>query len=226
MPPHILALKTEIRSAGLLVLQTSYNGVLLALSAAFERFITNTTSRFLDSLPGQIPTYNQIPDKIRKAHLRYTSEALSKPPRYLTVVELDLIRNLYNCLNNNSPYALNTEVTTINERNFTAKELGDYYSERLAIDDFWRKLASNADLQMWAGVNLQEQISVRARAKLDDFINDRNNISHAGSSQNIGPTILEEYIQYFDALSPAITAVCQKHFTDISISLANRRPAG
>ena len=69
--------QANVRSAGLRVFRTSFDGALLILAASFEQFAIGMVWRFLEVLPDHIPNYHELPENIREFNERATGDAFS-----------------------------------------------------------------------------------------------------------------------------------------------------
>lgn len=216
VPPEVSAFKAVIQAAGLRVFRTSFDGALLTLGASFEQFVRGIVSRFLETLPGQVHTYGDLPDAIQESNERLTGEALAgRLPNYLQINRSDLVQNLYNCQQGLTPYILNSQVIASSERNFTASELGEFL-RRLGITRLWDQISEESSVQSWAGANSVSTASPRVQVKLNEFISDRNNLAHRGSEvPSLGPSTIREYLDYFDVLGPALVHVCELYLQSI-----------
>ncbi len=200
-----------VRASGLPVFQTSFDGALLSLAADFEQFISGIVSEFLDVLPSRITRYEDLPEKIRSCNEQLTGEVLVKKGRYASLDGHKLVKNLHDCLDGIQPYMLNTEAILIIERNLTSRELADFL-QRFGIRQFWEKISEDAKLQKWAGTTDSPNTLPRIQGKLNEFISDRNAVAHQGSSViSVGPSVILSYIEYFEALAPALLSMFEQY---------------
>lgn len=215
--PEVIAFKAVIQTAGLRVFRTSFDGALLTLGASFEQFVRGIVSRFLETLPGQVHTFGDLPEAIRESNERLTGEALARRlPDYLEMNRSDLVQNLYNCQHGLTPYVLNSQVIASSERNFTASELGDFLRRRLGITKLWEQMSEDTTVQRWAGTNNVGTVFRSVQARLNEFINDRNNLAHRGSGvPSIGASTIRGYLDFFDVLGPALVNVCELYLQSI-----------
>ena len=208
--PEVSSFHANVRAAGLRVFRTSFDGALLILAASFEQFAIGMVSRFLEMLPDHMPNYHQLPENIRESNERATGDALSgRLPNYLQLNVGDMVQNLFNCHQGSTPYVLNSQAIAVFERNLTSRELAAFL-RRIDVIHLWEQVSENASMQSWAGAIDAGSAFEKVRVKLNEFIEDRNNLAHRGAlSPSIGSSLIHEYVEYFEVLGPALVTICE-----------------
>ena len=218
---QVSSFQANVRAAGSLAFRTSFDGALLILAASFEQFAIGIVSRFLDELPGHQANYDELPGNIRESNERATGDALSgRLPYWVQVNSGDLVQNLFNCHQGLTPYVLNSQVIATSARNINSKELADFL-RRIDITQLWEQVSEQPSIQSWAEASDAGAAFPKVQVKLNELINDRNNLAHRGAP-SIGASSVHEYLQYFAALGPALVTVCETRLNSITVhSMSN-----
>lgn len=191
----------SIRESGL---QPVLNGSVLLLAAATEQFIKDLMIAYLRQLPKVVPLYRDLPRSIRAANEQRTGDALSNGHPDLGPSDIErFVRNLYDCLDGVTPYALNGEAIALNDRNLDARRLRHMIG-RLGIDQIWGLVGITRPLKVWSGQNLASVEASRAQALHNEFIANRNQIAHRVGNVDPGPDVVRSYVQLWKALSRSL----------------------
>jgi hypothetical protein len=87
-----------------------YAAFAVALYASFEKFIEDLIAAYAQ-LESRRLHYANLPSQLKKQHLSRTAEMLSRgrigEGRYVGLTELEVVKNLFECLNGVKPYTLN-----------------------------------------------------------------------------------------------------------------------
>lgn len=98
----------------------------VALYASFEKFIESLVAAFA-RLESRRVKYTELPSKLVKKHLLRTAEMLSRghlgEGRYIGLSELDVVKNLFECLSDAGPYSLNDAAIVAHDANLRVGEI-------------------------------------------------------------------------------------------------------
>ena len=211
--PQAALLHQSVRQLGLAGMQTSLNGSVLLLAAAFEQFVTDMLIAFTVSLPDIVPAYEDLPNAVRSANERLTGEALSRSQSRFTAYDLQrFVQNLGNCQSGFVPYVLNGEAMALNDRNLRVGRLRELIG-RLGIPDIWSVVGSTQTLKDWSGPGGNETAETRAKNQLNELIENRNQIAHGIGSTTLGPEAILSYIEFERALARSLVSGLEDYAT-------------
>ena len=211
LPSSGVHLHEAVRRIGLAGMQPSLDGSVLLLAAAFEQFVANLMVAFATELPSIFPNYEDLPKGIRSANENLTGEALSNAQSRFAEYDLRrFVRNLHNCQAGTFPYVLNGEALAFNTRNLTSGRLRNLMT-RLGVNNIWDIVGSSETMKQWSESEIAETAQLRARARLDEFIQNRNQISHRVGGTTLGPVVVRAYVQFERALAQALVTSLETH---------------
>ena len=201
LSPSASSLRGTVRQLRLPGMQPILDGSVLLLVAAFEQFVSDLMISFTEQLPQIIPVYRDLPNSIRSANERLTGEALVRGrSRFSPYERQHFVENLRYCQAGSTPYVLNGEAMAFNERNLKASILRELFG-RIGIPDIWQPVGSTRTLKYWSGRGGAKVAASRAKTKLDELIDNRNQIAHRVGSTTIGPDLVHSYIRFERALA-------------------------
>ena len=199
--PVGLNLRRSVRKVGLAGMQPISDGAVLLLAAAFEQFVSDVIVEFTTNLPNLVPVYQQLPNSVRSANERYTGEAISTSRSRFSEYNLRrFVDNLRDCHAGVSPYTLNGEAMALNNRNLSQGVFQELIS-RLGMSDIWVNISATRSLQRWSGRGGSKVAQSRAKNKLNELIDQRNQIAHGAARITLGPDVIREHIRFQRALS-------------------------
>ena len=173
-----------------------YAAFIISSYAALERFVEDIVWSHTQ-LESSKNKYSELCEKLRSKHLRQSGELIRKSRlgegRYTGVSEVEIVRNLHECLADHENYRLNKHAVVHHDRNLRSDVLTELFS-RLGIENFMDALCGIQAMREWCRVSkgtdrypenrvLKEIIKL----KLDELVERRNQVSHAGRD-------LDEYL--------------------------------
>jgi RiboL-PSP-HEPN len=195
-----------------------YAAIIVALYASFEKFLENLVGEYVNLMARQTQ-YADLPPKLTQKHLHKSADILSRgrlgEGRYTNLREVDVVKNLYDCLTGAQSYALNQVAVVAHDLNFQRDEINRLFSA-VGIDqvcDLVRR--SDAMLEWYSGTQTPSDTmqSVVPPATIEQRINGlverRNQIAHRGGNplDLLGQDELSDTIAFVEALCRSIFSV-------------------
>ncbi len=219
-----------------------YAAFMVALYASYEKFLENLVGGYA-GLIARRAQYSALPRKLAKKHLTKSAEMLTRERlgegRYVGVQEVDVVKNLYDCLTGNMPYSLNHLAVVAHDRNLWYDEINRLFNS-VGIEqicDIVRRV--DAILEWHTKVNvLTEPLqggvpAVTIRTRLNDVVERRNQVAHRGGNPQelLGPVEMVSGLDFIEALCRSIfSVVVAKYLRDNHVAsgaaLALRRREG
>lgn len=196
----------------------------VALYASFEKFVENVVAAFARLEAGRL-RYTELPPKLVKKHSFRTGELLNRgrlgEGRYVGLTELEVVKNLFECLSGVRPYTLNKAAVVAHDVNLRVSEIDQLFAA-VGIEQVCERVRRADALLKWycdvegletppaAGVALT---TVEERVK--DLVERRNQISHHGTTQNLlGVDEMREAISFVQAFSGAVFATAVARYLE------------
>jgi hypothetical protein len=163
----------------------------VALYASFEKFVENIITEYVRH-EARRTDYEALPEKLRKKHLARSGDLLSRRRlgvgRYSGLNELDVVKNLFDCLSGIKPYTLNGAAVIAHDVNLYPNEVNAVFSA-IGIDNIC-DCARHADAAMtWYrdtnGIETPPSDGVSRtiiEERLKDIVERRNQAAHHGSA--------------------------------------------
>lgn len=219
-----------------------YAAFAVALYASFEKFIENLVAAFaqLESLRLQ---YTDLPPKLVKKHISRTAEMLSRgrigEGRYVGLTELEVVKNLFECLNGARPYTLNEAAVVAHDLNLRAGEI-DLLFAAVGIERPCDRVRRTDILVEWycaaQGLDAAPQDGVPAaivEKRLEDIVDRRNQVTHRGGNpvDLLGADDMTEAVWFIEAFSRSVFSLAvgrylQNHHVAAAIELRQREGDG
>lgn len=193
-----------------------YAAFAVALYASFEKFVENLITEYV-RLEARRLEYSALPKKLTDKHLTGTAEMLRRVRREegSSVGLLDVIRNLFECLNGNRPYKLNEALLVAHDANLRAGEVDALFAA-VGIEQMCDRACRADAIVTWfsdaQGLDTPPQDGVKRTVleeRLKDIVERRNQVSHRGGSpQNLlGTAGMKEAVAFIESLSKSIFAL-------------------
>ncbi|MBK8263098.1 MAG: hypothetical protein IPK80_17380 [Nannocystis sp.] len=214
----------------------------VALYASFEKFIESLVAAFAQ-LEARRLEYIALPEKLKTRHFSGTLEMLRRgrigEGRYVGLTELDVVRNLFECLNGAKSYRLNEAAVVAHDQNLRAGEIDALFAA-VGIEKIC-DLACRADAMVaWfcaeKGLEVPPQDGVQRtviEGRLVDIVERRNQVAHRGVSpvNLLGPDDMAVEVGFVEALSRAIFSLVvgtylKAHHAATAIQLRQREQDG
>jgi hypothetical protein len=196
-----------------------YAAFAVALYASFEKFIEASIAEYAQ-LESRRLRYLELPQKLVTKHRSQTAEMLSRgrigEGRYAGLTELELVKNLFECLNGIRPYTLNKAAVIAHDVNLRVNEIDKLFAA-VGIENVCHRIRRADALLNWyretKDLSVLPQDGVPGtliEERIKDIVDRRNEIAHGGDI----PTELPGENEMRDAIS-FIQAFVQSIFTII-----------
>jgi hypothetical protein len=195
-----------------------YAAFIVALYASLEKFLENLVSEYA-RLAAQRTQYSALPPKLLQKHMTKSGEMLASgrlgEGRYVGVQPVDLVKNLYDCLTDTTPYALNHMAVVAHDLNLRYREINALFSA-VGIEqicDIVRRVDAMLEWYAKAHVLVEPPQDGVPTAMIEQRINDvverRNQVAHRGGNplDLLGPDEMSDAIGFVESLSRSIFSV-------------------
>jgi len=194
-----------------------YAAFAVGLYASLEKFIEGLIAEFAQFESRRL-RYADLPPKLVNKHLSRTAEMLSRgrigEGRYAGLTELEVVKNLFECLSGVNPYKLNKAAVIAHDRNLRVAEIDALFAA-LGIEQVCDRIRrADALLDWYCKVKELEtapQDGVPAKLieeRIRDLVERRNQITHTGGNPTDLPGVdqMTEAIGFFLAFAQSIFA--------------------
>lgn len=192
-----------------------YSALIVALYAAFEKFVEDIISTYTKTLATRA-AYASLPTALVTKHLSKSAELLGRAidnSRYPGMTHLQLVENLFMCLSGSSSYNLNHPAITAHDRNLRYSELGSLLTIVELTHDHVRRaeplLEWYCNEQELTDSQLTEVPQIVVQQRLDNLVERRNDIAHRGGnpSDRLGADEMHQLVDFVLALARSIFIV-------------------
>lgn len=191
-----------------------YAAFVVALYASFEKFIENLVAAYarLASLRVQ---YADLPPKLVKKHLLRTADILARgrvgEGRYTGLSEVDIVKNLLDCLNGTTPYTLNEAAIVAHDRNLRINDIDELFAA-VGIDTVCDRVRRADALLKWYRTSDGRADTVpdgTVKRRLDEFVERRNQVAHRGGTPAnlLGVDEMSEVLGFIEAFSKSVFGI-------------------
>lgn len=195
-----------------------YGAFAVALYASFEKFIENLVAAYAH-LESRRVRYTELPQKLVTKHLSSTAEMLSRgrigEGRYIGLTELDVVKNLFECLSGVRSYTLNEAAVVAHDLNLRVSEIDKLFAA-VGIEQICNRVRRADALLQWycevKELNSAPQDGVPAaivEERIKDLVERRNQIAHRGGNplDLLGVDEMSDAIAYIKAFSRSVFAM-------------------
>lgn len=195
--------------------QAQYAMQLILLYGAFERLIEGLLVGTLTTLNQLVPTYLELPERIRDNHRRKSIDALrddvwlarSNDP----LLPAKLIECLHSCEARASNYRLNSLVYGRHSANYRRALIDDAFRE-IGVDHFLTLTTATAEFRRYLAAEPRERGLLDAElGAIDDLAERRNEIAHGSPAQLLTRDQMVEYVLFFNAFASSAYSVLRRH---------------
>lgn len=219
-----------------------YAAFAVALYASFEKFIESLVAAFAQ-LESRRLQYTELPPKLVKKHISRTAEMLSRgrigEGRYVGLTELEMAKNLFECLNGVRPYTLNEAAVVAHDRNLRASEIDTLFAA-VGIEQLCDRVRRADPLMKWhcsaQGLDAAPQEGVPAaivEKRLEGIVERRNQVAHRGGNpvDLLGADDMADAVGFIEAFSRSVFSLAvgrylQGHHATTAIQLRQREGDG
>lgn len=195
-----------------------YAAFVVALYASFEKFIEDLVAGYA-RLESRRVQYADLPEKLVKKHLCRTAEMLLRgrlgEGRYADLREIDVVKNLFECLNGDTPYTLNDAAVIAHDSNLRAHEV-DVLFAAVGIEQICGLARRSDAIEEWyCAAKLlpappQDGVPMAAvEERLKDIVDRRNQVAHRGGNPDelLGPDKMCDAIDFIEAFAKAVFGI-------------------
>lgn len=219
-----------------------YAAFAVALYASFEKFIESLVVAFAPLESRRLP-YTELPPKLVKKHISRTADMLSRgrigEGRYVGLTELEVVKNLFDCLNGVRPYTLNEPAVVAHDLNLRAGEIDALFAA-VGIEQLCDRVRRADPLVEWhcstQGLDAASQEEVPAaivEKRLEDIVERRNQVAHRGGNpvDLLGPGEMADAVGFIEAFSRSVFSLAvgrylHDHHATTAIRLRQREGDG
>jgi hypothetical protein len=195
-----------------------YAAFVHALYTSFEKFVENLITEYA-RLEARHVDYAALPRKLTDKHLLKSAELLCRSKRlgegrYAGMSGLDVVRNLFDCLNGAKPYALNVAAVIAHEANLRSTEVDGMFGV-LGIENICDR-ACRADAMMAWYCDDQGLKAPRGAvklgvivARLNDIVERRNQVAHNGYApiELLADKEMSDAVAFIESLARSIFGI-------------------
>jgi hypothetical protein len=192
-----------------------YAAFVVALYASFEQFVESLITAYVRLEAGRVD-YASLPKKLTDKHLTGTAELLRRrrlgDGRYVDLSELGMVKNLFECLNGDKPYALNEAAVIAHDANLRAREV-DALFDAVGIEQICDRACRADAVVAWycttQGLDTPPQDGVKRTVleeRLKDIVERRNQVAHRGGNPTnlLGGADMHEAVAFIESLAKSI----------------------
>lgn len=219
-----------------------YAAFAVALYASFEKFIESLVAGFVQ-LESRRLQYTELPLKLVEKHIARTAEILWRgrigEGRYVGLTELEVVKNLFECLNGDRPYTLNEAAVVAHDLNLRAGEIDALFAP-IGIEQLCDRVRRADPLVEWYcstnGLEGAPQDGVPkaiVEKRLEDLVERRNQVAHRGGNpiNLLGADDMADAIGFIEAFcrsvfSFAVARYLQDHHAKTSFQLRQQKGDG
>lgn len=211
-----------------------YAAFAVALYASFEKFIEGLVAAFAQ-LESRRLQYPALPQKLVKKHLSRTAEMLSRgrigEGRYVSLTELEVVKNLFECLNGTRPYTLNEAAVVAHDLNLRVGEIDALFAT-VGFEQVCERVRRADVLVEWYrdlnGLTATPQGGVPTATieeRLKDIVERRNQVAHRGGNPvNLpGVAAMSEAVGFIENFSRSIFGLLIGHYLKIHHAASENR---
>jgi hypothetical protein len=183
--------------------ELNYSSAVISLYAAVERFGEGSLADYVQFLNAVCPSYGQLPEQLRNAHLDATVRLMQSPELDRLSSAEELVADLNSCIQNEQPYRLTPATFAFHTANFRLK-LFDQLWNQVGVENLSQGIAeSEAYIEAVEAVDPGSPKGSFFR--LDDIAERRNEIAHGVEiSELLSLPLLLQYVDVVEAFAAAL----------------------
>jgi hypothetical protein len=196
-----------------------YAAFVVTLYTSFEKFVENLITEYVQ-LEACHVDYATLPRNLTDKHMRESAKLLCHSKRlgegrYAGMGCLDVVRNLYDCLNGAKHNALNLAAVIAHEANLRAKEVDTMFGA-VGIENICARLCRADAMMAWycddQGLETPPQAGVKFKvieARLNDIVERRNQVAHSGDAPTelLGDKAMNDAVAFIESLARSIFGI-------------------
>lgn len=217
-----------------------YAAFAVALYTSFEKFIEGLVAAYAQ-LESRRLQYTELPQKLVKKHLVRTAEILARghigEGRYVSLTEIAVVKNLFECLNGTRQYTLNEVAVVAHDLNLRVHEINELFAA-VGVEQMCTLVRRADALVEWYrdvnGLPSAPQDGVPAATieeRIKDLVERRNQIAHRGGTpvDLLGVDEMSEAVGFIQAFARSVFAITVSRYLrdhHSGIQLVQRQDAG
>ena len=195
-----------------------YAAFAVALYASFEKYVEGLVAAYAQFEARRLH-YVDLPTKLVNKHLSRTAEMLSRgrigEGRYVGLTELEVVKNLFECLNGNKPYTLNKAAVIAHDVNLRVDEIDKLFAA-IGIEKVCDHVRRADTLLEWyckaKELDVVPQNGVPDKLieeRIKDLVERRNQITHGGGNPTdlLGVDEMRDAVRFIRAFANSIFAI-------------------
>lgn len=192
-----------------------YAAFIVALYASFEKFVENLITAYVRLETGRVE-YTALPKRLTDKHLIGTAELLCRRQlgegRFVSMSELGVVKNLFECLSGIKPYALNEAVVSAHDTNLRSGEVDAVFAA-IGIENICDRTCRADAFISWychaQGIDTPHMKGVSRTVldeRLKDIVERRNQVAHRGGNPEnlLGEKEMRESVDFIENLAISI----------------------
>lgn len=192
--------------------QQPCNANYMSLVAGFEEFLRETLNSTITARSQAVKSFDDLGTPAHDLHMKATGTLLArkaKPPQQLRALDFfQVCRNIGTCIPGAANFTLNTEAISIQDSLLDLESFMDTL-QKFGYKITWDTLGENSEIKKCLGVTRTRDSANQLRKILAEMVKQRNRVAHTGSSSDITPAVLDEYLSRLLLLARTI-AGCLK----------------
>jgi len=153
--------------------------------AAFERYIRNACSEFVDARAALASAARNLPADLRQRNLILSARLLStldQPRDHIKFNPAAIIERLAACEKNSIPYLLNSVSFSSFVQSPTVEAVEKTFAN-VGLKDLFERLGRSTTLQQLLETKATRATSLRVQERLEEIVRWRNNFAHGGDDE-------------------------------------------
>jgi hypothetical protein len=189
------------------------NANFMSLVAGFEEFLRQTLEYAITARAQSAKSFDDLGTHVHELHMMATGSLLvkkAKPPQQLRSLNFfEVCRNLGTCLPGAKTFTLNPEAISIQTSLLDLESFIETL-KKFKYQIGWDILGADTEIKKCMGVKRTRDSANQVRQYIDKMVAQRNRVAHTGSSSDITPAVLDEYLIRLRCLARAITNCLEK----------------
>lgn len=193
-----------------------YSALIVAIYASYEKFAEGLVVSYA-RLVARRSVYSSLPPELISKHMKRSAEMLVRGNvgrgRYVGITELEVVKNLCDCLSGATPYMLNEVAIAHHDLNLRYDELSGLFSpvgitcDKLRMAD--PMLAWFCDVNDLPHPPDGGVPHTTVQQRLDELVERRNEVAHRGGNPDdlLGVDQLEDLVNFMEALARSVFSV-------------------
>lgn len=186
------------------------NANFISLVAGFEEFLRQTLESAVTAKARAVKSFDDLGTPAHDLHMKATGLLLTQkanPPQQLRSVDFfQICRNIGTCIPGAKAFTLNPEALSI-QSNLLDLEGFMETLKKFGYNINWDRLGADAELKKCMGLKRTRDAANLLKQYLAEMVRQRNRVAHTGSSSDITPAVLEDYLLRLLSLARAIASV-------------------